>query len=361
MKPRICHFPPFPADYPGFCCAVLQICYMASILKIGQSWRAQIRRKGHKPITETFPTKVLAQQWARKIEAEIDSKKYQDGRGLEAINLGDLIDRYTEEIGAEHPFGKNKAAVLAYWKREYGDRMLSEITDDLLTKHVQNRRKGGAGGVTIGIEFTYLAGVLKTARELWKLPISLEPIKIARANMGHLKIATKSKERDRRPTKEEIELLCDYFDKHSVLPMRDIINFAIETAMRLGEITRLRWVDLNKRDKTIIIRDRKHPREKIGNDQEVPLLGEAYNIVTRQPKGELIFPVNGETISSIFPRACAALGIEDLRFHDLRHEGVSRLFEQGYTIEQVSLVSGHRDWKMLARYTQIRAKDLHRK
>lgn len=65
-------------------------------------------------------------------------------------------------------------------------------------------------------------------------------------------------------------------------------------------------------------------------------------------------------MSTIFPRACQALGIDDLKFHDLRHEGVLRLFEQGYTIEQVALVSGHRDWKMLARYTQIRAKDLHR-
>src|SRR5450830_1490738 len=101
-------------------------------------------------------------------------------------------------------------------------------------------------------------------------------------------------------------------------------------------------------------------REKAGNDQEVPLLGEAFDIVKRQPAGDLIFPVTEGTVSTIFPRACNALRIVDLKFHDLRHEGVSRLFEQGYSIEQVALVSGHRDWKMLARYTQIRAKDLHR-
>lgn len=339
---------------------------MASILKIGDSWRAQIRRKGHKPITETFPTKTLAQQWARKIETEIDAKRYQDGRGLDKIKLGELIDQYNEEIGAEHPFGKNKVAVLAYWKREHGDVSLSEITDDFLTRHVRNRRKGGAGGVTIGIDLTYLSSVFKTARELWKLPVSMEPFKIARANMAHLKISTRSKERDRRPTEDEIKRLCDHFDKRSALPMRDIINFAIGSAMRLSEIVGLRWIDLNEQDRTIIIRDRKHPREKIGNDQEVPLLGEAFEIVKRQPKPEeigkesRIFPYLAETISTIFPRACTELGIEDLHFHDFRHEGVSRLFEQGYAIEQVSLVSGHRDWKMLARYTQIRAKDLHR-
>lgn len=340
---------------------------MASILKIGSSWRAQIRRKGHKPITETFSTKALAQQWARKIEAEIDAKRYQDGRGLDKITLKELIDQYNEEIGAEHPFGKNKVAVLSNWKKEYGDTKLSDITDDFLTKYVRDRRKGGAGGVTIGIDLTYLSGVFKTARELWKLPVSLEPFKIARANMAHLKISTKSKERERRPTEDEITRLCDYLDNRSVLPMRDIIHFAIGSAMRLSEITGLRWVDLNEKDKTIIIRNRKHPREKIGNDQEVPLLGETFEIVMHQPKpeeakpGDMIFPCKADTISTIFPRACNALGIKDLHFHDFRHEGVSRLFEQGYTIEQVSLVSGHRDWKMLARYTQIRAKDLHRK
>lgn len=339
---------------------------MASILKIGDSWRAQIRRKGHKPITETFPTKAMAQQWARKIESQIDARKYQDGRGLDAVTLGELIKRYVEEIGAEKPFGKNKAAVLNTWSKLHGAAKLSEVTDDFLTKFVQRRRKAGAGGVTIAIDLTYLAGVFRTTRELWKIPVSLEPFRVARANMGHLQISAKSVERKRRPTKYEIDRLCDHFDKHSALPMRDLIHFSIGSAMRAGEVMRLRWIDLNEADRTIIIRNRKHPTLKDGNDQEVPLLGETFGIIKRQPKPDkvtaesLIFPWKEKTISSIFPRACRALGIVDLHYHDLRHEGVSRLFEQGYTVEQVALISGHRDWKMLARYTQIRAKDLHR-
>jgi len=146
------------------------------------------------------------------------------------------------------------------------------------------------------------------------------------------------------------------------VPMWDLIPFAIGTAMRLDEIINLKWADLNEVDRTIIIRDRKHPRAKKGNDQEVPLLGDTFDIVKRQPRNEKeprIFPVTEGTVSSIFPRACKELKIVDLRFHDLRHEGVSRLFERGYQIHQVALVSGHKDWKMLARYTQIRARDLH--
>lgn len=339
---------------------------MASILKIGDTWRAQVRRKGHKSMSETFPTKTLAVKWAREIEADMDALRFKDVRGLSNVTLKKLIDRYSEEIGAAHPFGKNKTAVLATWVQNHGDKALSELTDEYLTKFVRARHKGGAGGVTIAIDLTYLAGVFKTAKELWKMPVSLDAINMARANMAHLKISTRSTERTRRPTAAELEALQNYLDRHSTLPMRDIIDFAVESAMRVDEITRLRWTDLNEVDRTIIIRDRKHPRQKVGNNQEVPLLGKTFGIVKRQPKpseitdDSRIFPVKTDTITTIFPRAKAALKIIDLHFHDLRHEGVSRLFEQGYRIEQVALISGHRDWKMLARYTQIRAKDLHR-
>jgi integrase len=339
---------------------------MASILKIGDTWRAQVRRKGHKSLSETFPTKAQALAWARKVEAEMDARRFNDVRGLANITLKELINWYCEEIGAAHPFGKNKQAVLRIWARDHGDLSLDKITADYLTTYVRNRRKGGASGVTISIDLTYLAGVLRSARDLRKLPLNLDPISAARSNMAHLTISAKSHERSRRPTEQEISDLCDYLDNHSTLPMRDIILFAIESAMRGEEITPLRWMDLNEQDKTIIIRNRKHPRQKQGNDQEVPLLGNSYEIIQRQPcpaeltQDSKIFPVKVRTITSIFPRAKNALGIKDLHFHDLRHEGVSRLFEKGYQIHEVALVSGHRDWKMLARYTQLRAKDLHR-
>jgi integrase len=337
---------------------------MASIIKIGTSWRAQVRRKGHQPITQTFPTKAAAQQWARGVEADIDNQRHQDSRSLGDATVSKLVDRYMEDMQLEKPFGKNKLAVLKSFKTSLGDVKLADLNEDRLTKYVKDRRTAGAGGVTINIDLTYLGGMLKVAKRLWKMPVDLDAITAARAHMKYMGISTKAKERTRRPTNLEIKQLSDYFDLRSSLPMRDIIAFAIETAMRLEEITRIRWEDLNETDKTIVIRDRKHPTLKEGNDQEVPLLGQAFAIARRQKKKKddpRIFPYSGDTISTIFPRACNALGIIDLHFHDFRHEGVSRLFEQGYTIEQVALVSGHRDWKMLARYTQLRAKDLHRK
>jgi integrase len=344
---------------------------MATITKRGASWFAQIRRKGHKSISKSFPTKGRAQEWARKVECEIDTDDFQDGRTVSSMTVSDLIDRYSKEMQDAKSFGRNKLAVLASLKRDIGTLTIPEITQDRLVEHIKTRQqdkpggKKGAGGVTIAVELTYLGGVFKAARQLWRLPIDADAISAARTHMRYMGLRTKSTERDRRPTADEIKKLCALFKAKGTrqkVPMADLIQFAIATAMRTGEIISLQWADLNEIDRTIVIRDRKHPQEKQGNDQEVPLLGEAFEIAKRQPRADdpRIFPVTDGTISTIFPRACQALGILDLRFHDLRHEGVSRLFEQGYRIEQVALVSGHRDWKMLARYTQIRAKDLHR-
>lgn len=167
---------------------------MASILKVGNAWRAQVRRKGHKSIAETFTTKAQAVAWARKIEAEMDARRFNDTRGLANITLNQLIDWYFDEIGTNHPFGKNKTAVLKTWQRNHGQVRLADITPDYLTTFVRNRRNAGAGGVTISIDLTYLCSMFKSARDLRKLPLSLDAITIARANMAHLKISSKSNE-----------------------------------------------------------------------------------------------------------------------------------------------------------------------
>jgi hypothetical protein len=105
---------------------------MASTLKVGDAWRAQVRRKGHKSISETFSTKAQAVAWARKIEAEMNARRFNDTRGLSNLTLKDLIDWYFEEIGAVHPFGKSKTAVLRTWQRNHGQVILVDITHALL-------------------------------------------------------------------------------------------------------------------------------------------------------------------------------------------------------------------------------------
>jgi integrase len=168
----------------------------------------------------------------------------------------------------------------------------------------------------------------------------------------------KGAERDRRPTLKELDHLMEHFgrirqNRPSSIPMQKIVMFAIFSTRRQEEITLLLWTDLE--EDRILVRDMKHPGDKKGNNVYCELPPEAIAVVKSMPRDdEHIFPYSTDAISASFTRACKILGIENLRLHDLRHEGISRLFEMGRTIPQVAAVSGHRSWASLKRYIHIR-------
>lgn len=332
---------------------------MASIIKVGDRWRAQVRRKGYPTQTQTFSTKLLAERWARQAEAEIEAGR-AGVPSASKITMKDLLDRYQREVGAIKPFGRNKSDVLRKIDEWMGDEVAATLTTERLMRYIREERK--IHGVTASIDLTYIKGVLRVARSLWRIPTRPDVIDEVRDILKHMGGLNRSNERDRRPTSEELVGLKSWFAEHSDSLTPDIIDFIIDSCFRPpSEVVNLKWEDLHVEDRTIVIRDRKHPRRKIGNNMTVPLLGNSFDIVMRQPRtGPRIFPVNGKTWSSVFPRACEALGITDLRLYDLRHEAISRLVETGlYTIPEMMLVSGHTDPKQLMRYTQLRARDLH--
>lgn len=340
---------------------------MANPIKIGDKWRVHIRRKGVPSVSRYFDKKSQAEAFSRKIDHEIRTGEFSEFNDSLNKTLDQVLTQYESEIAGVKEIGRSKLHCLKTLRLHLGTISLKKLSSESIIAYAKKRRAMGAGGVTINMELTYLKGALKIAKLVWKIPLKSDPIGDALGALKHLGLVTKANKRDRRPTKDEISQLVEYFSNkpRQKIPMSDIIPFAIATAMRAGEIGGLLWDDLNESDKTILIRDRKDPQEKIGNNQTVPLLNigglDAFEIVKRQPKTDArIFPWNFDSVSSIFPRACSALCIEDLHFHDLRHEGVSRLFEAGYQIQEVAIVSGHKDWAQLKRYTQLKAKNLHR-
>jgi integrase len=98
----------------------------------------------------------------------------------------------------------------------------------------------------------------------------------------------------------------------------------------------------------------KHPGEKIGNDQWCDVPSEANGFMGELQTAGRIFPYSEDAVGANFTRACQFLEIDDLHFHDLRHEGISRLFEMGWTIPRAATVSGHRSWQSLQRYSHLR-------
>jgi integrase len=205
---------------------------------------------------------------------------------------------------------------------------------------------------------------LDAAKTAKKLPFPLEAIDEARKYCVKHRLIARSKRRERRPTNEELQRLDEYFqvrDRHrcTVVPMRPILWFAIYSARRESEICRLEWSDNDPRAKSGLVRDAKHPREKLGNHLRFKYTPQGWDIVHAQPKcSRFVFPYNPTTVSDAFTSACRILGIQELRFHDLRHEAISRLFELGYDIHEVAQFSLHSSWEDLKRYTHLRPENL---
>lgn len=338
---------------------------MATFQKRGDRWRAIVRKKGHPAVSKTFSAKAMAQRWARETEREIEASAFQDPRALERVIFAELLHRYRDQF---REIGRTKDYTLQLLERGLGDVSLAGLTKARIAAYGRQRADQGAGPATLSQDLIYLGGILETARHHWDIPVDLDALAGARAILRAEGLVAKSQERDRRPTEDELQLLYAYWKRPNVTramqtPMEDIVRFAIATCMRQAEITRLLWKDIDEKNRTILIRDRKHPQKKKGNHQEVPLLGEAWTIVQRQPRIKdepRIFPYKQQSIGANFTRAVLRLRIDDLHFHDLRHHGISLLFEAGYQVHEVALVSGHKDWRQLKRYTNLRAKDLHR-
>ena len=181
-----------------------------------------------------------------------------------------------------------------------------------------------------------------------------------------MKLIGKSEKRTRRPTTDEIDLLKEALEereqrRENKIPYSVLLDFSILSCMRVSEVCGIRWEDLNEELRTVIVRDRKDPRKKEGNHMVVPLLGEAFDIVMKQERnGELIFPYNPRSVGRGFVEVCQKVGIDNLRYHDLRRERASRLFEKGFTIEEVAQVTGHRNLNTLWQvYTQLFPHKLH--
>lgn len=332
---------------------------MATIYRHRDKWRAQIRKVDGTSLSKTFPAKADAKKWAAWAETEVAKGKRVDAGKL---RFGDLLDAYSD---AHRSMSRSKASGLAMLRRVLGAQRLQDLgRGQVYLDFAQRREKDGAGPATILQDLSYVRTVLAGGGTLMDADVSqplatLAGMRRMLASQGRV---SKPVERTRRPSEGELLTLFDYWRHNPTreIPMEDLTLFAVGTAMRLGEIVRLRWGDLDTGKRTILIRDRKHPRQKKGNDQTVPLLAGPFRlngqlvdplaIIQRQPRcGDRIFPVNPASVSTAFTRAVAGAGIGNLRFHDLRHDGTSRLFEAGYAIEQVALVSGHRDWNMLRR------------
>lgn len=332
---------------------------------IGYTAQIRLKRKGaviHNEV-ETFDRKALATEWLRRREAELDQMRARGEPIGKRYTLGQLITWYREEVGPTAEWGRSKEADL---KRLEGYAIAARPALSLsvadYVQHAQTRREEGAGPATIGNDLIWMGQVLRSARGSLDVRADLALLSDARHELRSRKLLAKSRYRDRRLTKPEEKLLIDHFasrDARSLIPMVDIMQFALASSRREEEITRIKRVDLDREKAIAWLDDVKHPRQKKGNRRSFRMLPEAWAIVDKQAEsGHLVFPYNPKSIGAAFTRACKVLGIKNLRFHDLRHEATSRLFERGYAIQEVAQFTLHESWTTLKRYTHLKPEDV---
>jgi hypothetical protein len=188
-------------------------------------------------------------------------------------------------------------------------------------------------------------------------PLDERAIKDETTVLKKMKVISKSKQRDRRFTLAELDKLMTRFGdvRFARLLGADAADRGFRHFCYPPTGGKSRKSDLDEAHSRIKVRDMKNPEEKEGNDVWCDITPEAMRTIKATPRtDDRIFPYGTDTISAAFTRACKLLAIENLHFHDLRHEGISRLFEMGWTIPHVSAVSGHRSWQSLQRYTHVR-------
>ena len=289
----------------------------------------RLKKKGFPRISRTFDTKGEAETWAATVESEIGRGGFISRKEAENTALSEALDRYEREISPPKKGHRREKTRISVWKTHpLAKRFLASIRGSDMASYRDERMKAGYGSNTIRLELAIISHLFEIARKEWGMEGLHNPIK-------SIRMPSPPAGRDRRLHPGELEKLLECLSEE----MGQVVRFALETAMRRGEIAGMTWemVDLKKR--TVRLPDTKNGQKKI-----VSLSMEAVRILKDRVSTRRIDPevwnVGLDAISQNFAKACQEAGISGLYFHDLRHEATSRLFEKGFDTMEAKVLHG---------------------
>jgi integrase len=331
---------------------------MASYRKRGpRQWQAQVRKKGYPLQSKTFRSKPAAEAWVRSVECEMDQGLFVSRNEAETTTLGELLERYRREYTAQkRGHASESCRIDTLTRHPLALRFVGSIRGVDIARYRDERLTKISPG-SLRRELTILSQVFEVSRKEWGIFVH-NPVR-------EVKLPRNNRPRDRRlkasrnPAKDEETRLiaaCRRCRNPFLLP---IVKLALETAMRQGELISLRWEFIDLRRRTAYLADTKN-----GEPRSVPLSSAANDVLSELPRsvtGEVFPGLTGMAIKKAFGRAVLRANLDNLHFHDLRHEATTRLFERGLNIMEVASITGHKDLGMLNRYTHLRAEDLAKK
>jgi len=320
---------------------------MATFRKRGFRWQAQVRLKGQAPVSQSFATKAEAEKWARQVEAAADQGQPTKPQGeLADLRLDDLLVRYAETITPAKKGSQSESYRLRTLRgHSIAQTPLNKLNSAKVASYRDDRLKQVSSS-SVRRELTILRHCLQVAMVDWGVPLKSNPA-------AEIKKPKETLSRDRRVSREELEALRAALTATRNPLMANVIQFAIHSGMRRGEILAFRWKDVDLIERTVALRDTKN-----GHPRTVPLSPAALRSLPVRPKDgkatDRVFPMSANAVRLSWERLKRRAGIKDLHFHDLRHEAISTFFELGLSVPEVALISGHKDARMLFRYTHLK-------
>lgn len=313
--------------------------------------RAKVRKLGHKTISKTFNNKRDAEIWARGVEADMDRGAFISSTTAQRTTVRAALERYSKEVfprlaqGGQCEVSRARRLIDAL-----GELSLTALESSDVAAYRDRQLQAGAAPQTVKHDIGLLGRVLKHCVIDWGIPLTRGIV------TSQVRKPTLPSGRDRRLVDDEETQLLNTAKKSKSKEIGSIIIIALETAARRGEIAAMTWEHINLTRRTWHI-----PHTKNGTPRTVPLSSRAVEILQgllRRIDGEVWTMRRADGITQAFDRICQGASIKGLNFHDLRHEATSRLFEKGLNIMEVASITGHKDLKMLKRYTHLRAEDL---
>lgn len=334
---------------------------MPTIRKRNGRWQAQVRIKQGGVIvfqkTATFDTERQARHWGVTLEGRVERE------GAERLRESDhtittLLLAYAGYREKLKPLSRGMQHSIREWlQAPFADKPFHRVTaqDYVAWGTTQGQRVKPA---TVTHHFMVLRSAVNMAPALIGSRLNAEPLLDAAKTLRHVRVMGKSEARDRRVSDAELgQIIQCLMGKFLTVPTHTFVRLAVALPRRREELLTMCWDDYD--GKTVVLRDTKNPHRS--RTEVVPVPPEARAIIDSLPRhpGEArILPYRPESVSAAFQRAVREVGLEDIRLHDLRHEGISRLFEQGLSIQEVALISGHLSWSALRRYTHLKPLDV---
>jgi integrase len=314
---------------------------MANIRKHGNKWQVRIRRTGLRSLSKTFTLRKDAMEWARQMEVQADRHDLPaDPKVLQRITLGELVERYRDTVSIKkRGYERERVSLTAFLRHPICARRLSDLrTEDFGT--YRDKMLKTIKPTSLKRYLDPVHNLFELARNEWGIPLRDNPL-------DRLKLKAPSQRRERRLAPGEWERLLEAARLTRNPWIEPIIRLALATAMRRGEILAIDSNHVSIDRRCLLI-----PVTKNGHARTIPLTADAIRVFEGLAivQGRL-FPVASNAFRLAWIRLRNRAGLHDLRFHDLRHEAISRFFELGLNASEVALISGHNDMRMLFRYT----------